>query len=201
MSTLRRILTGSVLVALCSGAGLILSAGSASAGGGCHVPSTDATGTTVAIADLCFTPTDLWIEPGQSVTWTNRDPFEHVVVGTGGWGTDDPLGQGKSLTVRFHERGIYPYSCHLHPGMNGAVIVGDVQVPAGLAAPSVALPQQVAETEPGPAALDRAAPATAALPAPGVGGWKVAALVGFGLFALTLGGWVADRNRRRRGNA
>jgi plastocyanin len=197
MSTLRRIVAGSVLVALCSGAGLLLSAGSASAGGGCHGASTDATGTTVAIANLCFTPTDLWIEPGQSVTWTNRDPFEHVVVGTGGWGTDGPLGQGRSLTIGFDQPGIYPYSCHLHPGMNGAVIVGNVKVPSGLAAPAGALPQQGAETEPGPAALDRAAPAAADLPAPGVGGWKVAALTGFGLFALVSGGWVADRIRRR----
>jgi hypothetical protein len=28
-------------------------------------------------------------------------------------------------SYRFDERGIYPYACALHPGMSGAIVVGD----------------------------------------------------------------------------
>jgi hypothetical protein len=33
--------------------------------------------------------------------------------------------RGKSVTFRFDEEGVYPFFCCLHPGMAGAVVVGD----------------------------------------------------------------------------
>ena len=40
----------------------------AAAGGGCHAPATEGRGTTVALTDLCFTPTVLRVAPGTEVT-------------------------------------------------------------------------------------------------------------------------------------
>jgi plastocyanin len=101
--------------------------GIASAGGGCHIPPTIGRGDSVDIADLCFDATVLYVEPGTDVTWTNRDAMTHVVVGVGdSWG--DPgasLSRGDTLRYRFDHDGVYPYSCLIHPGMVGAIVVGD----------------------------------------------------------------------------
>ena len=196
--TFRR-MTGVTLMAV-TGA-LFLLAGSASAGGGCHLGATEATGTEVDLKEMCFTPTVLHVDPGQTVTWTNRDEMQHVVAGQGGeWGNFEGLSEGQALTYRFTKAGVYPYTCFLHPGMNGAVIVGDVKAPvkpvsAGggvVAAPKPPSPR--AESLPADAAANpRVAPAVeSATP------WKVAAGIGFGLFALTLLGLGLILRPRRR---
>ncbi len=101
--------------------------GVASAGGGCHQVPTASRGTTVDVTDLCFVSTVLYVKPGADVTWTNRDSMTHVVVGVGDmWG--DPnisLLQGDTVSYRFDQDGVYPYSCLIHPGMVGAIVVGD----------------------------------------------------------------------------
>jgi plastocyanin len=116
-------------VAAVAGAALWGGSGAASAGGGCmHAtgPSTGR-GDTVELSDMCFTSTVLYVEPGTDVTWTNRDPMGHDVVGVGGtWGDPDlTLYQGDTVTYRFDEDGVFPYACWIHPGMIGAIVVGD----------------------------------------------------------------------------
>jgi plastocyanin len=108
-------------------AALWASSGSAIAGGGCHYPPTAGQGDTVEISDLCFDTTVLYVEPGTEVTWTNRDSMTHDVVGVGdSWG--DPgvsLLTGDHVSYTFDADGVYPYACWLHPGMVGAIVVGD----------------------------------------------------------------------------
>lgn len=101
--------------------------GIASAGGGCHIPPTIGRGDSVDIADLCFDATVLYVEPGTDVTWTNRDAMTHVVVGVGdSWGDPEiSLSKGDTVRYRFDQDGVYPYSCLIHPGMVGAIVVGD----------------------------------------------------------------------------
>lgn len=96
------------------------------AGGGCHLGATESTGDTVVLDQACFTPTNLYVEPGTTVTWTNKDIMAHVVVGQAyEWGTREDLLQGDIFSHTFEAEGTYPYTCYLHPGMNGTVIVGD----------------------------------------------------------------------------
>lgn len=115
--------------------GMMLVPSAASAGGGCHNPTVaDAVGTKIEMRNACFTPTVLRTEPGATVTWTNQDEFTHVVSGVG-WAVATECGgkrcsfvefaPGQSASVRFDQPGAYPYSCYLHPSMNGVVIVGD----------------------------------------------------------------------------
>ncbi len=101
--------------------------GVASAGGGCHIPPATGRGDSVDIADLCFVATVLYVQPGTDVTWTNRDAMTHVVVGVGDtWGDPEiSLMQGDTVRYRFDRDGVYPYSCLIHPGMVGAIVVGD----------------------------------------------------------------------------
>jgi plastocyanin len=115
------------IVAAVAGAALWTGGGVASAGGGCHQAPTASRGTTVDVTDLCFVSTVLYVKSGADVTWTNRDSMTHVVVGVGDmWG--DPnisLLRGDTVSYRFDQDGVYPYSCLIHPGMVGAIVVGD----------------------------------------------------------------------------
>ena len=98
---------------------------SASGGGGCGRVVSDARGASIHIHNFCFTPTILRIRPGQTVTWVNRDPFSHTVMGANAvWGTFGELASRRSVTYRFVRAGVYPYVCTIHPGMVGAIVVG-----------------------------------------------------------------------------
>lgn len=103
---------------------LVLTASPSAAGGGCHGAQTEGSGTTVEMTGMCFSPTVLHVEPGTDVEFMNRDPLAHVVVGVG-WGDWKELGTGDAVTHRFDEAGSFPYTCNLHPGMNGVIVVGD----------------------------------------------------------------------------
>jgi plastocyanin len=105
-------------------AATVLAAAPAAAGGGCHAPATEGRGTTIALADLCFTPTVLRVAPGSEVTIVNRDVTEHPLSRPGGaWGWAGAA--GTRTTVRLDRAGTYPFFCHIHPGMVGVVVVGD----------------------------------------------------------------------------
>ena len=98
------------------------------AGAGCHeVPRPfDATVQVVDMKEFCFSPTVVRVEPKQRVTWVNRDLDAHTVTGVGAtWGSYDALGHGDRVTHSWAATGVYPYSCVLHPGMVGVVVVGD----------------------------------------------------------------------------
>lgn len=96
----------------------------ASAGGGCHTGVTQGTGDTVVMRDACFTPTILSVEPGATVAFSNEDPMTHNVTANA-WGHFDPMNKGDGFSATFEEPGVYPYACTYHPGMTGAVVVGD----------------------------------------------------------------------------
>jgi hypothetical protein len=78
------------------------------------------------------------------------------------WGAHEKvLATGDAMGWTFEQPGIYPYSCMIHPGMTGAIIVGDAAVAGTPSAPeSSAAPPSVAE-RPFPAAASVAAGAAA----------------------------------------
>jgi hypothetical protein len=81
---------------------------------------------------MCLTPTLLRVQPGETVTFVNRDDYRHMVSGSGyAWSSDGYMKASEAFTATFRIDGVYPYQCFLHPGMAGAVIVGDA---AGLGA-------------------------------------------------------------------
>ena len=118
----------------------------AAAGGGCHSASLESAqpmaGTTVEMVRNCFLPGVLTVDPGTTVRFTNTDEIAHAVIGTG-WGSGDTVAPGKEVEHRFERPGTFAYSCYLHPGMNGAIVVGPsaataatVPTPAALASSS-----------------------------------------------------------------
>src|ERR671915_2581772 len=100
------------------------------AGGGCHPPMRDAVTTSnetlVGIGQCSFEANVTYIEPGQKVTWVNKDPVPHTVTGVNlTWGDEGYLKERDKISFSFKEEGVFPYYCLLHPGMVGAVVVGD----------------------------------------------------------------------------
>jgi hypothetical protein len=124
------------------------------------------------MANACFTPTILHIDPGQSVTWTNTDPFVHNVTANS-WGRFDDLLEGDSFAATFQDAGVYPYACTYHPGMTGAVVVGD-----GLGAGSGRTVVVGANAVPSPGAPVKARAASTGSGARSVGAWIGGAAVG-----------------------
>lgn len=112
---------------------------SALAGGGC-VPDpqkgmADASKKHVDISECAFGTTVVRIEPGDSVTWTNKDDLPHTVSGAAySWGSEALLSKGDEATYSFKTPGVFPYYCVLHPTMVGAVVVGDGEPTKGGAA-------------------------------------------------------------------
>jgi plastocyanin len=115
-------------------AGSVLSSAPAVAGGGCYTGAdgslTQARATAdrfgAAIAECSFDPVVIYVDEGASVVWTNKDPFQHTVTGAlGAWGSERLLSQGDTVAQTFKRTGVYPFFCMLHPGMVGAVVVGD----------------------------------------------------------------------------
>ncbi|MFN2544580.1 MAG: plastocyanin/azurin family copper-binding protein [Actinomycetota bacterium] len=176
---------GRIISTIVLGAALLLAPASltpawASGGGGCGRSVSDAQGTSVAIKQFCFLPTVLHVEPGDSVTFTNRDHFDHNVQGASvSWGSWDPVRLHTPVTYRFIRSGVYPYVCSFHPGMVGAVVVGNGNGPGGAG---------VTTTERGP--VIKVEPVRANLgPAPATGDdggtpWPLVVFVGIGLFAV-----------------
>jgi plastocyanin len=104
----------------------------AAAGDPCYhgytIPPTTSEATSTVQLDPCaFLPTSARVAPGTTVSFVNRSGEEHLITGANAaWGDrDQPLAPGASVAVRFDEPGVYPYTCALHRGMTGAVVVGD----------------------------------------------------------------------------
>jgi plastocyanin len=81
-----------------------------------------------------FTPRELKIKSGETVTWVNRDQEEHfltsagpssrqVVVGTEDLEIHGLLHPGESYTHTFGQPETYFYFCAIHMQMWGAILV------------------------------------------------------------------------------
>jgi plastocyanin len=76
-----------------------------------------------------FVPADVTVKLGETVTWTNKDPFPHnVFSSTGGFSSQD-LKPGAAWRFRPKNEGRFPYVCTLHPGMQGTLVVNTGQKP------------------------------------------------------------------------
>ena len=80
-------------------------------------------GAKVSIANFAFTPGEITIAPGETVTWTNDDGAPHGLEYQDGAAGVDPLLPGSSFTRRFDQPGTYDYNCSVHPYMTGRVVV------------------------------------------------------------------------------
>ena len=142
------------------------------------------------LVDACFTPTTLQIQPGDTVTFVNKDPFVHNVGGNL-WGHFDDLNPGDTFAATFDEQGIYPYACNYHPGMTGAIVVGDG---LGIGNGTAVDVSSFSQPEPSPVVEVRTVTRQASA-APAVVGWVVGPLLGIGI-GLGIAALVRRRPRQ-----
>jgi plastocyanin len=70
-----------------------------------------------------FNPATLTVAVNTIVKWTNKDGFDHNVVSDSSWFDSGILQAGKTFSRQFTTAGTFPYTCTLHAGMNGTIIV------------------------------------------------------------------------------
>jgi plastocyanin len=87
-------------------------------------------GEAVSIVDTAFSPAEITVTPGATVTWTNEGSLPHTVTADGGLFDSGTLEPGDTFSHTFEEPGEYPYYCQFHggeggQGMSGVVIVSE----------------------------------------------------------------------------
>ena len=109
---------------------------------------------TVSMEDNYFSPAQITVEPGTTVTWVQNGSNPHTTTSYDGLWDSGIIqgGSGQSFSFTFNEPGTYTYFCRPHEaqGMVGSVTVtgggGGTTAPlpasggAGIGSPSVLLP-------------------------------------------------------------
>jgi len=80
---------------------------------------------TVAQKGRAFRPTEVAINRGESLTFTNEDAFIHqIYVAADGFGFDsEEKNPGETITETFTAAGTFEARCHIHPKMKLVVHV------------------------------------------------------------------------------
>jgi plastocyanin len=76
----------------------------------------------VKIEGMQFSPLDLKVQRGDTVTWRNNDLVPHTATAAGKFdsGAIEP---GKTFSRKLDKPGEYDYICMYHPGMKGRIEV------------------------------------------------------------------------------
>lgn len=79
----------------------------------------------VTIQDMAFSPANITVKAGTTVTWTNSDSDAHTVTESDSktGPNSGTLENGKSYTFTYDTPGTYQYHCTIHPSMMGTVTV------------------------------------------------------------------------------
>jgi len=76
----------------------------------------------VTIDNFTFSPAELKVKVGDTVTWTNHDDIPHTVVSAGKF-RSKTMDTDNTFTFTFTSAGDYKYFCSLHPHMTGMIKV------------------------------------------------------------------------------
>src|SRR5258708_8069003 len=87
--------------------------------GGAHAYAED---TAITIDNFTFSPAELTVKVGTTVTWTNHDDIPHSIVSAGKF-RSKTLDTDNSFSFTFTAAGDYKYFCSLHPHMTGTIKV------------------------------------------------------------------------------
>lgn len=94
-----------------------------------------------------FAPTTVYVNVGDSVTWTNGSDVDHTVTSDSGTElASDKVAEAATFDHTFAATGTFAYHCTIHDYMTGSVVV----LAAGVTPPpTYTAPSSAAATEPG----------------------------------------------------
>ncbi|WP_415212124.1 cupredoxin domain-containing protein [Shinella sp.] len=98
----------------------VLATGAAMLAGGTLARAHDGT-VHVTIRNLTFQPAEIEVRAGETIEWTNDDPFAHTATVKGGWEVTIP--PGKTATHVATAGDNVDYYCRFHPNMKGRIEV------------------------------------------------------------------------------
>jgi plastocyanin len=77
----------------------------------------------VDMRGYAFSPGNLSVPMGATVTWTNDDNAPHNATDRGDAWQTDTIGEGESTSATFDRAGEYEYYCTIHPQMRARLVV------------------------------------------------------------------------------
>jgi plastocyanin len=78
---------------------------------------------TVVIKNFMFSPMELTVKAGSTVTWKNLDGEPHTVVNDAGMFRSAALDQNDTYQFKFDKPGVYKVFCSIHPNMKETITV------------------------------------------------------------------------------
>ena len=79
---------------------------------------------TVSIDNFTFSPKELKVKAGTTVTWTNHDDIAHGIASSNNaFAKSKVIDTDDSYSFKFTAPGTYQYFCYIHSHMVGSVIV------------------------------------------------------------------------------
>ncbi len=94
------------------------------ASGGTFPEGTSGQTHNIEISGFAFSPSDLTIQVGDTVIWTNKDSVSHTITSDGGTelGSSN-FGKDGTYSHTFNTVGTYAYHCSIHSTMKGTIVV------------------------------------------------------------------------------
>jgi len=75
------------------------------------------------LGNRAFTPDQVEIDAGTTVTWTNTDSVAHTSTSNASGWDSGIIAPGRQFSFTYQTPGTFPYHCAIHPGMVGTVVV------------------------------------------------------------------------------
>ena len=79
----------------------------------------------VSIKDVSYSPKEVKVRKGDTVTWINADERDHTVTADDGSFKSGKMSDGETFKQKFDKAGRYKYHCDYHPRMKATVVVVD----------------------------------------------------------------------------
>ncbi|HLQ12925.1 MAG TPA: cupredoxin family copper-binding protein [Steroidobacteraceae bacterium] len=77
----------------------------------------------VTIDGVRFDPQELTVRAGDTIVWSNHDPFPHTATAVGRQFNSREIASGRSWKFTARKKGVFAYACLLHPTMLGTLRV------------------------------------------------------------------------------
>jgi plastocyanin len=77
----------------------------------------------IDLQGFAYSPAELTVPVGTTVTWVNKDPASHTVSADDSSFQSDVLDSGGRFEVRMTKAGTISYHCAIHPSMKGTIVV------------------------------------------------------------------------------
>ncbi|HEY2011708.1 MAG TPA: cupredoxin domain-containing protein [Rhizomicrobium sp.] len=77
----------------------------------------------VVMKNFDFSPMDVTVTAGSTVTWKNLDGEPHTVISADGAFRSPALDENDTYQFKFDRPGVYKYLCSIHPKMMATITV------------------------------------------------------------------------------